>query len=60
MSKEEQFPKLEAEREKIIKAHADYKRRLVGNAKTTHDVIRLIAYELIELNKKLDYYDNRH
>lgn len=60
MNKEDQLPKLEEERKKIVKAKYDYKRRLVQNATTTHDVIRLIAYELIELNKNLELYDNRN
>ena len=60
MSKEEQFPKLEEERKKIVEAKYDYKRRIVHNAKTTHDVIRLIAYELIELNKRRELYENRN
>ena len=60
MNKEDQLPKLEEERKKIVKAKYDHKRRLVQNATTTHDVIRLIAYELIELNKNLELYDNRN
>ena len=45
---------------KILNNNAEYKKRLVEKATAPNDFLRIIALELIELNRKLDTYDNRN
>lgn len=60
MNKEEHLPNLEQERVKILNKNAEYKKKLVEKATAPNDFLRIIALELIELNRKIDTYDNRN